>query len=68
MVVKRCRDTRLEDTYVYGPLGDNWTDAVEEPADGNEYVPRKTDADMEPMRIWNPCGWLYDGMGGWLRC
>ena len=36
---------------MYGPLGDNWTDAADEPADGNEYVPRKTDADMEPMRV-----------------
>ena len=40
-----------EDTYVYGPLGDIWTDAADESADGNECVLRKTDADMEPMRV-----------------
>ena len=37
---------------MYGPLGHNWTDAVEESADGKEYAPEKTDADMEPMRVF----------------
>ena len=62
MVVKRCRDTMLEDTDVYGPLGDIWTDAADEPADGNEYVPRKMDADMEPMRV------VVRWMWAWFRC
>ena len=30
---------------------DRWTDAAEEPADKNGCGPRKTDADMESMRV-----------------
>ena len=64
MVVEGCRDTRLEDTCVYCPLEDKWTDAAEEPADVNGYVPRKTDADMKSMRVVG----RWDGMWSWLRC
>ena len=47
---ERQRDTML-DTYVYGPRRDFIADAAVEPADGNEYVLRKTDADMESVRV-----------------
>ena len=49
------RNTTLEDTCVYGPGGDSLTDAADELADGNENVPRKTDADMEPVRVYGGC-------------
>ena len=52
---ERCRNTKLEDTCLYGPEGDTLTDAADEPADGNENVPQKMDADMEPMRVYGGC-------------
>ena len=47
---ERQRDTIL-DTYVYGPWRDFIADAADEPADRNEYVQRKTDADMGSVRV-----------------
>ena len=40
---------------VCGPEGDILADAADEPADENENVPRKMDADMEPVRVYGGC-------------
>ena len=48
------RDTML-DTYAISLCRDFIADAADEPADGNENVPRKMDADMEPVRVYGGC-------------
>ena len=53
-IAERCRERQRDtmlDTYVYGPWRDIRADAADETTDGNEYVLRKTDADMESMRV-----------------
>ena len=47
---ERQGDTML-DMYVIGPWRDFIADVADEPADGNECVPRKTNADMESVRV-----------------